>query len=68
MAKKSKRATSRSKKVPKTPRAKDKVRKTMEEFGEGQLHSGSKAGPLVTNRKQAIAIALSQARKAGKRK
>jgi hypothetical protein len=30
-------------------------------FKEGTLHSGSKKGPKVTNRKQAIAIALSEA-------
>lgn len=42
-----------------------KVEKTLHEFKEGALHSGSKSGPLVTDRKQAIAIALSQARKAG---
>jgi hypothetical protein len=33
----------------------------MHEFKEGKLHSGSKKGPKVTNRKQAIAIALSEA-------
>lgn len=42
-----------------------KVKKVMEEFASGELHSGSKKGPKVTNRKQAIAIALSEARKAG---
>ena len=35
----------------------------MHEFKEGELHSGSKRGPLVTDRKQAIAIALSESRK-----
>jgi hypothetical protein len=44
-----------------------KVEKTMHEFKEGELHSGSKAGPMVTNRKQAVAIALSQARRAGEK-
>lgn len=29
-------------------------------FGKGQLHSGSKTGPRVTNRKQAVAIMLSE--------
>jgi hypothetical protein len=43
----------------------DKVKKVMGEYKEGSLHSGSKKGPAVTNRKQAIAIALSEARKAG---
>lgn len=42
-----------------------KVKKVMEEYKEGKLHSGSKKGPKVKSRKQAIAIALSEARKAG---
>jgi len=37
-----------------------KVGKVMREFKEGTLHSGKK-GPEVKNRKQAIAIALSEA-------
>jgi len=45
--------------------AKNKVRKTMHEFKEGTLHSGSLRGPKVRNRKQAIAIALNQARREG---
>lgn len=40
-----------------------KVRDVMEEFKHGELHSGSKHGPVVTNRKQAIAIALAEARR-----
>ena len=44
---------------------KGKVEKVMHEFKEGKLHSGSKKGPEVESRKQAIAIALSEARKAG---
>ena len=44
-----------------------KVKKVMEEFSEGKLHSGSKKGPMVTDRKQAIAIGLSEARKAGEK-
>jgi hypothetical protein len=36
----------------------------MHRFKAGGLHSGSKHGPKVTSRKQAIAIALSEARKA----
>lgn len=35
----------------------------MKEFKAGQLHSGSKTGRVVTNRKQAVAIALNQQRK-----
>ena len=42
-----------------------KVGKVMREYKEGKLHSGSKKGPKVESRKQAIAIALSEARKAG---
>lgn len=44
---------------------KPKIEKVMHEFKEGVLHSGSKKGPKVTNRKQAVAIAISEARKAG---
>jgi hypothetical protein len=43
-----------------------KVGKVMGEFKAGELHSGSKSGPLVKSRKQAIAIGLSEARKAKK--
>lgn len=42
---------------------KAKVAKTMREFKKGTLHSGSKKGPKVKSRKQAVAIALNQARK-----
>ena len=42
-----------------------KVHKVMHEFKHGKLHSGSKHGPKVKGRKQAIAIALSEARKEG---
>lgn len=42
-----------------------KVEKVMHEFKEGELHSGSKKGPLVKNKKQDFAIAISEARKAG---
>lgn len=34
----------------------------MREFKAGELHSGSKTGPVVKNRKQAIAIGLSEQR------
>ncbi len=42
---------------------KRKIKKTMHEFEEGRLHSGSKTGPLVTNPKQAIAISINQAKR-----
>jgi hypothetical protein len=42
-----------------------KMGKVMGEFAAGKLHSGSKKGPEVTNPKQAVAIAMSEARKAG---
>lgn len=49
----------------KKSKGKAKVTKVMEEYKEGKLHSGSKKGPVVENKKQAVAIALSEARKAG---
>lgn len=41
------------------------MRKTMKEFKAGKLHSGSKSGPVVKKRKQAIAIALKTKGKKG---
>lgn len=41
----------------------NKVAKTMKEFSKGELHSGSKKGPVVTSRKQAEAIGESEQRK-----
>jgi hypothetical protein len=40
-----------------------KIEKVMHEFKEGALRSGSKKGPVVTNPKQAIAIAISESKK-----
>ena len=39
------------------------IKETMHEFKHGTLHSGSKTGPKVTSRKQAIAIAMNSSRK-----
>ena len=36
------------------------VKTEMKKFGQGNLHSGSKNGPVVINPKQAQAIALSE--------
>lgn len=43
---------------------KKKMKKVLKEFEGGKLHSDSKMGPLVTNPKQAFAIAYSEARRA----
>ena len=45
------------------PKGKGKVEKVMKEYSEGKLHSGSKKGPVVKSKKQAIAIGLSEQRK-----
>ena len=46
-------------------KGKAKIAKVMSEYSKGELHSGSKKGPKVVDRSQAIAIALSESRKAG---
>lgn len=48
--------------------AKNKMTKVMREFKTGTLHSGSKKGPVVTNRKQAIAIGISEGKRRSKKK
>ena len=47
------------------------MKERMEAFKEGNMHSGTKSGPVVTNPKQAIAIGLSmsgQSKKKAKHK
>jgi hypothetical protein len=48
-------------------KASEKVGKALHEMKRGELKSGG-SGKTVTNRKQAIAIGLSEAREAGRRK
>ncbi len=51
----------------KQSKSQKKVTKVMKEWKSGTLHSG-KGGPVVKSRKQAVAIALSQAAKLKKGK
>lgn len=44
-----------------------KIAKVLHEFKAGKLHSGSKRGKKVTNPKQAMAIAMSEAGMAKKK-
>jgi hypothetical protein len=46
------------------PKAQAKIGKVMDEFKDGKLKNGSD-GKKVTSRKQAVAIGISEARKAG---
>ena len=50
-----------------TARNQNKVKKVMHEYKTNTLRSGTKKGPKVTSRKQAVAIALSEQRKARKK-
>jgi hypothetical protein len=50
----------------KSTKSSGKMHKVMSEYKHGTLHSGSKSGPKVKSRKQAIAIGLSEKRKASK--
>ena len=50
----------------KNPKVKNFIKKRMEDFKKGDMHSRVKGtGPKVTNPKQAIAISLSEAREKG---
>ena len=63
-AKKTAKKKSAAKKTSAKTTAQKKVKKVMHERKAGTLRSG-KSGKKVTSRKQAIAIGLSEARKAG---
>jgi hypothetical protein len=52
--------------VDKKDKFQKKVAKVMREYKAGGLHSG-KGGPVVKSEKQAIAISLSEARRAAKK-
>ena len=53
-----------AKKKSSSSRGKGKVKKVMREYKHGQLKSG-RSGTKVKSRKQAVAIALSEARQSG---
>jgi len=44
--------------------ARKKMKKVLTEFAGGMLHSGSKKGPVVKKKSQALAIGMSEGRKA----
>jgi hypothetical protein len=46
------------------PKAQEKIHRVMQEFERGDLKSG-RSGKPVKNRKQAVAIGVSEARKSG---
>lgn len=59
-------ATTKSSSAKSSSKGKGKIEKVMHEFKEGELESG-KSGKKVKSRKQAVAIALSEAREAGEK-
>ena len=46
-------------------KAEKKIHKVIQEFEEGKLHSGKKTGPVVKHLRQALAIAISEAKREG---
>ena len=57
----------KNKKIRTAEKKQAKVKKVMGEFEKGSLDSGSKTGQKVKGRKQAIAIAMSEAGMAKKK-
>ncbi len=49
------------------PAKQQKIKQVLGEFRAGKLRSGSKSGPKVTSRKQALAIALNSANRVGRK-
>jgi len=49
--------------MAKKSKTQKKISKVMKEYSKGDLHSGSKKGPVVTNKAQALAIGYSEAKK-----
>lgn len=47
---------------------KAKVKRVLKEYKSGKLHSGSKKGPVVKSKIQALAIALSESGQSKKKK
>lgn len=50
--------------MTKKSKTQKKVGKAMKEYTKGELHSGSKKGPTVISKAQALAIGYSEAKKA----
>jgi hypothetical protein len=45
-----------------------KIKKVIKEFDRGELHSGSKKGPVVKSKDQALAIGYAESKKKDKKR